>query len=125
MPTTILYILLAYFVAAALINGYINANDREGWEKHLAAVTYALLTPPIALGLLAWDGWLWVRDYGQLNTFWYYLTRSPKLKRTPEELELVHRITLQHRNTGSLQDRLWRLAERCTFRYNNYTPTEE
>lgn len=118
----IAHYLLVYFILSALVAAFVAAQDYEGFRRISWVVLLVVLGPVLAVAQVAMDAWEWLESHAQAKTFWNFLFSRKRLIRTSEELEYMHRRTLKHRSTGSIRDRLWRLAERCYFKANNYRP---
>ncbi len=114
--------LLAYFILSALVAAFVAEQQLEGVRRIGWVVLLVAVGPVLAVGQVTIDAWEWFDRHAQAKTFWYFLFNRKRLIRTAEELALIHGITLRHKATGSIQHRLWRLAERCYFIINDYRP---
>lgn len=111
---------LAYFILSAVVAAFVAAQDQNGWNRVGSVVLLSALGPLFAVASLARDAWEWLESHAQVKTFWSFLFNRNRLKRTEEELDYMHRITVKHKATNSINHRLWRLAERCYFIANGY-----
>ena len=114
--------LIGYLILSALVAAYVASQDHEGLERLAWMAVLLVAGPVMAVAQMAVDAWEFAEKYGQAKTFWYFLFNRKRMIRTTQELERMHRITLNHRSGGSLHHRLWRLAERCYFIVNDYRP---
>ena len=114
--------IISYLVCSAIVSAAQAADYREGKDRLLFILLLVALGPILFIGSLAVNAWEWLEKYGQAKTFWYFMFNRKRMIRTKEELARMHQITLAYKSTGSLQDRLWRLAERCYFIVNDYRP---
>lgn len=120
MTTT--HYLLAYFILSAVVCAWVAVDNESGMRRVGWALLQAALAPLLVPVTWAVELWEWMERHAQVKTFWYFLFYRKRMIRSAEELERMHQITLAHRSSGSLRDRLWRWALRCHFIVNDYRP---
>ena len=122
MIQAVLLCLLGYFIVSSFVLGLIVWNDDSGTERVMKAGFSAALSPFLVVASLAVDLGKWLDAHAQVKTFWWYLFDRGRMVRDAQDLESMHAFTLKHKNTSSIEHRLWRLAERCWFKVNKYKP---
>ena len=127
MISLLIDIIAIYFLISGIVIERLyleETSDMTGFMLFGMSCLMALSAPflaivdPIKDAARRMDGWC------QLRTFWYYLFNRKKMIVDHKNLEILRKITLKERNTGSIQDGLWRCAERLYFKVNNYKPQD-
>jgi hypothetical protein len=119
---TVYSALLAYFILSSLVAAWLSCEEYEGWRRFFYVLLVSTFGPLIVVAGIAVNTWEWLESHAQAKTFWYFLFNRKRMRRTAEELDLMHRVTVQHKTGGNMAHRLWRLAERCYFIVNDHHP---